>query len=112
MSDELRKMFEDGDEAEIPEEESPLIVSVVDEEGEEHTFQELDSLELGDEEFVALLPIDDEDVSDEEGELIILRRTYSGDDIYLEPIEDEEQFMRIGMMFEERLSDRFEFDDI
>ena len=38
-------------------------------------------------------------------------RKYDGDEIYLEPIENEDEFMRIGKMFEERLSDIFEFDD-
>lgn len=89
----------------------PLIVSIVDEEGEEHIFEELDTLELDDKEYVALLPIyEDDDVMDD-GELIILNRVYDGDEIYLEPIEDEDEFMRVGKMFEERLADMFEFDD-
>lgn len=90
----------------------PLIVSIVDEEGNEHIFEELDTLDLDDKEYVALLPIyDDEDITDEDGELIILERVYDGKEIYLEPIEDENEFMRIGKMFEERLADMFEFDD-
>ncbi len=93
------------------EEYEPLIVSVVDEEGTEHFFEELDTLELNDNEYVALLPVYDEEVTDEDGELIILKRNYEGDEIYLEPIEDEDEFMKVGRMFEERLADMFEFDD-
>lgn len=93
------------------EEYEPLIVSVIDEEGEEHIFEELDTLEINDNEYVALLPVYDEEVIDEDGELIILRRNYDGDEIYLEPIENEDEFMKIGRMFEERLADMFEFDD-
>ncbi len=93
------------------EEYEPIIVSVVDEDGAEHTFEELDTLEIDDKEYVALLPVYDDEVSDEDGELIILLRTYDGDEIYLEPIEDESEFMRIGQMFEDRLSDMFEFED-
>lgn len=93
------------------EEYEPLIVSVVDEEGEEHIFEELDTLEIGDAEYVALLPIYDEEVTDEDGELIILKRNYDGDEIYLEPIENEDEFMKIGKMFEDRLADMFEFND-
>lgn len=92
-------------------ENAPLIVSVVDEDGEEHIFEELDTLEIDDNEYVALLPIYDEEVSDEDGELIILKRNYDGDEIFLEPIEDEDEFMKIGRMFEERLADMFEFND-
>lgn len=105
MSDEI--IMNDGNE-EVYE---PLIVSVVDEEGEEHIFEELDTLELDDKEYVALLPIYEEDDVMDNGELIILYRAYNGDEIYLEPIEDEDEFMRVGKMFEERLSDMFEFDD-
>lgn len=93
------------------EDSQPVIVSVVDEEGEEHIFEELDTLELNDKEYVALLPVYDDDILDENGELIILMRNYDGDEIYLEPIEDEDEFMKIGRMFEDRLSDMFDFDD-
>ncbi len=93
------------------EEYEPLIVSVVDDDGVEHIFEELDTIELNDKEYVALLPIYDEEVIDESGELIILIRNYDGDDIYLEPIENEDEFIQIGKMFEERLADMFEFDD-
>lgn len=93
------------------EEYEPVIVSVVDEEGEEHIFEELDIIEMDDKEYVALLPVYDEDVVDEDGELIILIRNYDDDEIFLEPIEDDDEFMRIGKMFEERLADMFEFND-
>lgn len=106
MSDEIK--FENTDNDESYE---PIIVSVVDEDGEEHIFEELDTIEIDDKEYVALLPVYDDEVIDENGELIILMRNYNGDDIYLEPIEDEDEFMKIGKMFEERLSDMFDFDD-
>lgn len=94
------------------EEYEPVIVSVVDEEGEEHIFEELDILEIDDKEYVALLPVYDEEVMDEDGELIILIRNYDdNDEIYLEPIEDEDEFMKVGKMFEERLADMFDFND-
>ena len=94
------------------EEYEPVIVSVVDEEGEEHIFEELDILEIDDKEYVALLPVYDDEVVDEDGELIILIRNYDkNDEIYLEPIEDEDEFMRVGKMFEERLADMFDFND-
>lgn len=92
-------------------ENAPLIVSVIDEDGEEHIFEELDTIETDDNEYVALLPVYDDDVTDEDGELIILKRNYDGDEIYLEPIEDEDEFMKIGRMFEDRLSDMFEFNN-
>ena len=105
MNDELK--FDNSEEESY----EPVIVSVIDEDGEEHIFEELDILELDDKEYVALLPVYDDDVTDENGELIILMRKYDGDEIYLEPIENEDEFMRIGKMFEERRSDIVEFYD-
>ena len=50
------------------------IVSVVDEEGIEHTFEELDRIETDDGRYIALLPIykEAEEILDGDGELIIL----------------------------------------
>lgn len=92
----------------------PDIVSVVDEDGIEHTFEELDRIETDEGKFVALLPIYDnpEDILDNDGELIILSVTEDEyGETYLEPIEDEELFDEIGEIFEDRLADYFEFDE-
>lgn len=90
------------------------LISVVDEEGVEHTFEELDRIETDDGRFVALLPVynEAEEILDGDGELIILSVVEDEDgEIYLEPIEDEELFDEIGQIFEERLADLFEFDE-
>ncbi len=92
----------------------PDIVSVVDEEGVEHTFEELDRIETDDGRFIALLPIynEAEEILDGDGELIILSVVEDEDgETYLEPIEDEDLFNSIGEIFEERLADYFEFDE-
>jgi len=90
------------------------IVSVVDEEGVEHTFEELDRIETDDGRYIALLPIynEAEEILDGDGELIILSVIEDEDgETYLEPIEDENLFNEIGQIFEERLADYFEFDE-
>ncbi len=92
----------------------PDIVSVVDEEGVEHTFEELDRIETDEGRFIALLPIynEAEEILDSDGELIILSVVEDEDgETYLEPIEDEALFNSIGQIFEERLADYFEFDE-
>lgn len=106
MSDDIKNLENASEEAF-----EPIIVSVVDEDGVEHMFEELDTIDLDDKEYVALIPVYDDDITDEDGELIILQRNYEEDEIYLEPIEDEDEFMKIGQMFEDRLSDMFDFDD-
>lgn len=90
------------------------IVSVVDEEGVEHTFEELDRIETDDGRYIALLPIynEAEEILDGDGELIILSVVEDEDgETYLEPIEDEALFNEIGEIFEERLADYFEFEE-
>lgn len=93
---------------------NPDIVSVVDEEGVTHTFEELDRIETDEGRFIALLPVYDDatEIIDDDGELIILSVNEDEDgEIYLEPIEDEKLFNKIGKIFEERLEDLFEFDE-
>ncbi len=90
------------------------IVSVVDEEGVEHNFEELDRIETDNGRYIALLPIytEAEEILDGDGELIILSVVEDEDgETYLEPIEDEALFNEIGEIFEERLADYFEFDE-
>jgi len=93
---------------------NPEIVSVVDEDGKEHIFEELDRIETDDGRYVALLPLydDPQEQLDDSGELIILKVEEDDDgETYLCPIEDEEEFNEIGQAFEERLSELFDFDE-
>lgn len=90
------------------------LVSVVDEDGVQHTFEELDRIETDEGRFIALLPVytEAQDIIDDDGELIILTVVEDEDgETYLEPIEDEKLFNKIGEIFEERLSDYFEFEE-
>ncbi len=92
----------------------PDLVSVVDENGVQHTFEELDRIETDEGRFIALLPVyaEAEEILDDDGELIILSVVEDEDgEIYLEPIEDDKLFNKIGELFEERLADYFEFDE-
>lgn len=92
---------------------NPDIVSVVDEDGVEHTFEELDRIETDDARYVALLPVYDEaeEILDDDGELIILKVNEEDGETYLEPIEDEDEFNEIGSIFEERLADLFDIHE-
>ena len=93
---------------------NPDLISVIDEDGVAHTFEELDRIETDDGRYVALLPVYDEaeEILDSDGELIILSVTEDENgETYLEPIEDEKLFNEIGKIFEERLEDMFEFEN-
>ena len=93
---------------------NPDLVSVVDEDGVSHTFEELDRIETDEGRFIALLPVYDEatEILDDDGELIILSVIEDENgETYLEPIEDDKLFNKIGEIFEKRLEDLFEFDE-
>ena len=93
---------------------NPDLVTVIDENGAEHSFEELDRTETDEGRFIALIPAFDEsdEIIESDGELIILEVTEdeNGDTI-LSPIEDDNLFNRIGKLFEERLSDLYEIEE-
>ena len=97
----------------MSEEFNPDLVSVIDENGVEHVFEELDRIETDTAKYVALLPVYDEaeEIIDDDGELIILKVCEEDGETYLEPIEDDNEFNEIGIIFEERLSELFAFDE-
>ena len=96
----------------MAEEYNPDIVSVIDEDGVEHTFEELDRIETDDGRYVALLPVydDAEDIIDDDGEIILLQVEEENGETYLCPIEDEKKFDEVGRLFEDRLANLF-FED-
>ena len=89
------------------------IVTVVDDDGEEHEFEVLDRIETDEKKYIALLPVFEtqNDLLDDSGELIILQVTEEDGETVLEPIEDETEFDEIGAIFEKRLAEFFEFED-
>ena len=94
------------------EEYTPEIISILDEDGNEYDFELLDKIETETGKYAALVPFsdDDEDI-EEDSELIILKVIEEDENIFLEPIEDDNEFNEIGELFEERLSDLFLFSE-
>jgi uncharacterized protein YrzB (UPF0473 family) len=112
-------MFDDENDLELGEtaeddlELGPDLLTLLDEEGEEHTFEVLDSAEFEGNSYMALVPVleNPEDILDDADELVILRVVEEDGEEFLEAIEDEDEFDRIGAFFTERLSDTFDFED-
>ena len=98
----------------MAEEFNPDLVSVIDEDGVEHIFEEIDRIETDSAKYVALLPVydDAEDILDDDGEIIVLKVEEDKDgETYLCPIENAKEFDEVQSIFEERLSDLFEDPD-
>ena len=86
------------------------IVSVVDEDGKEHVFEELDRVDLPGGSYVALAPLVGEADEDEDGddELILLRVEEEDGEIFLSILEDEAEFDAVAKVFSERLGIPFD----
>ena len=97
----------------MSEEFNPDLVSVIDENGVEHVFEELDRIETDKAKYVALLPVYDEaeEIIDDDGELIILKVCEEDGETYLEPIEDDAEFNEVGNIIEDRLIEKYEKED-
>ena len=89
------------------------LLTLVDDDGQEHEFQIVDTLEHDDDLYVALVATyDDPDAElQDDGELVILKSVYEGDEEFLEAIEDEAEFDEIAAIFMERLEDQFDFTE-
>lgn len=89
------------------------IITVTDDDGVEHQFEEIDRIETEDAKYVALLPVLDsaEEILDGDGDVIVLKVIEKDDETYLEQIEDEEEFADISEIFGERIAEMFEYDE-
>lgn len=90
------------------------IVILNDEEGKENKFEFLDLIELDNEQYVVLLPVEETD-AEEPGEVVILRVEDSDDENSDEEsyvsVEDEETLNKVFEMFKDKFKDEFDFVD-
>ncbi len=89
------------------------IVVLTDEDGVEHSFELVDTLELDGNEYVALVTTldDTNDILEDDGNLVIMKIvSEEGEEEILEIIEDDDEFEKVSDIFMERLSDLYEFD--
>lgn len=85
------------------EEEFPVLV-LVDEDGEEHEFELLAELEIEDETYRVLVPLDEFDEEDEESEIeVVILKVVTDDsgDEFLMDIEDDEEWERVADAWQE-----------
>ena len=104
MDEEMNKNFNDESE------EIDNIIVLNDENGEEVPFEFLDLIEYEGEEYVVLLPVEEDDEADE---VVILKLedTESEDEESYVSVDDEEVLNTIFEMFKEKFKDEFNFVD-
>ena len=88
------------------------IIVLNDEEGKEVQFEFLDLIEYEDEEYVILLPIEEENDEDA-GEVVILKveDTDSEDEESYVSVDDQETLNTVFEIFKEKFKDEFNFID-
>ena len=87
------------------------IVTLNDEEGNEVKFEFLDLIEYESEEYVVLLPID-EDGENDDGEVVILRLEDSDtDEESYVSVDDESVLTAVFEIFKDKFKDEFNFTD-
>ena len=98
------------DENDIPEEELDNIIVLNDENGEEVKFEFLDLIELDGEEYVVLLPAEEDE---EEGEVVILKveDTENEEEESYVSVDDENVLNQVFQIFKEKFKDEFNFVD-
>ena len=107
MSEDLNKEVENVNEGE----ELDNIIILNDEDGNEVEFEFLDLIEYEGEEYVVLLPVEEEE-TEEPGEVVILKLedTESDEESYVS-VEDEEVLNKVFEKFKEKFEDEFNFVD-
>lgn len=89
----------------------PDILTLQDEDGVDHEFEVLDTYEQDDSRYLALVPVEEDALEEDDGELVILKVEGEDEDEFLVAIEDEVEFDKISAIFMERLEEYYDFTE-
>ena len=104
MSDELSP--------EMLEEATPDLLTLEDEDGKEVTFEVIDATEVNGTRYLAVIPYqEDQESLQEDAELILMRIGTDEEGEYMDIVDDDEELLTVGKVFEERLSAMYDIDD-
>lgn len=94
------------------EEAQPDLLTLEDEDGQECTFEVVDVTEVNGTRYMAVIPYQEDPANlDEEAELILMRVGTDADGEYMDIVDDDEELMTVGKVFEERLKAMYDIDD-
>ena len=104
MSDELSP--------EMLEEAAPDLRTLEDEDGKEVTFEVIDATEVNGTRYLAVIPYQEDPESlQEDAELILMRIGTDDEGEYMDIVDDDEELITVGKVFEERLRAMYDIDD-
>jgi len=104
MSDELSP--------EMLEEAAPDLLTLEDEDGKEVTFEVIDATDVNGTRYLAVIPYQEDPESlQEDAELILMRIGTDDEGEYMDIVDDDEELITVGKVFEERLRAMYDIDD-
>ncbi len=88
---------------------SPDLITLVDEDNIEHSFEILDTIEFEGKEYYALYPVFDnpEEMIADSGEYYIMEATEEDGELELAEVEDDDLIDKLSVIFEENFSEKF-----
>ena len=94
------------------EEAAPDLLTLEDEDGNEVTFEVIDATEVNGTRYLAVIPYQEDPESlQEDAELILMRIGTDDEGEYMDIVDDDEELLTVGKVFEERLSAMYDIDD-
>ena len=90
---------------------TPDIYTLEDEDGNELEFMLVDILNFEGEKYFGLTPYDPEGADDEEGELVILKSVFNGDEEMMVTLDSDEEYERVGEVFLKFLDEKYGGED-
>lgn len=92
---------------------NPDLLTVTDEEGQEHTFEVLDAIDYNNERYLAVVPVfeDETQLAEEDLNLIIMKVNEQDGEEFLDIVDDDEEFYEVGDLFAERLSGLYDVEE-
>ena len=105
MSDEIKN-------PNTEEEYQPDLMTLEDEDGNEVTFEVIDATEVNGTRYLAVIPYQEDPESlQEDAELILMRIGTDDEGEYMDIVDDDEELITVGKVFEERLRAMYDIDD-
>ena len=85
-------------------------VTLIDEDGNEVTFEVIDALDHKGVHYLAVVEYTENEEDAEDAQLVILSVGEDDEGEYLDVVEDDETLLEVSKLFEQRLSDQFEIE--
>ena len=102
-------MSEMENKKDLPEEEGADLMTLEDEDGNEVTFEVVDALDHDGEHYMAVVEYaDPESTQEADDQVVILHVGKDEDGEYLDVVDDDEQLLTLGKLFEKRLADQYD----